>query len=328
MKTKILVLIIACYQLTAFSQDLKGNLPYKHQDLWGVIDTTQQIIIEPQYKSVRVLGDLDYVEFDGKQLFDINKGVKIMSEGTYVGGVIIEEHRYFLFNTEEKSTLIDLKRNDTINLSLLYDRMYNVTMLDPKTKKKSDYIVGELASNKMVLLKNNKQLPLAVSKKFDYFDFGYGDDNHSFPVFIGKINKTSYVYNNQLRFIQSFVNPEGFEVLSSEQLSTLTKTLNFESLKLKCFSCAEAEYSFWSFSDDPILPEIFKVEYRSNRLFVTYKPVEGEEIKVSPKLLYGNQFIGDVKTLQFDKNEIIVDFRYVKPKVLVFPESELKHIKN
>ncbi|MGJ8548134.1 hypothetical protein [Winogradskyella wichelsiae] len=328
MKIKILVLIVSCYQLTAFSQTFKGSLPYKQDNLWGVIDTTQQIIIEPQYKRLRVLGDLDYVQFDGKQLFDINKGVKIDSEGIYANGITIEEHRYFLFNTDEKSTLIDLKRQDTINLSLKYDRMYNVSLLDPKTNKKRDYIAGALASRKMVLLKNNKDLPLAAQKKFDEFDFVYGEDYRSFHLFIGKVKNKSYVYNSELRLIRSVVNTDEYEVMSMDQLDVLAKTLKFDKLRLKCFSCAEVQSSFWSFSDDPILPEIFTVEYKNNRLFVTYKPTEGDKIEVSPELLYGNEFIGDVETLGFGKNEVIVDYRYVKTKMLMFPESELKQIKN
>lgn len=62
-------------------------------------------------------------------------GKEIPNAGAYRTSIVIENEQYHLFNGDNKSVLINLKKKDTIALSLKYQHMSELVLTDPKPKK-------------------------------------------------------------------------------------------------------------------------------------------------------------------------------------------------
>ncbi|GGX14343.1 hypothetical protein [Aquimarina muelleri] len=315
---KILFITISLFLINNInSQDKKKYMPFMHNNLWGIVDSTQKTIIEPKYNDIRFLGELDYVSLDDKLIFDLEKGTQQKSPGTFETEVFISKQRFYLFNNNNKSILIDLKNNEKISLSLKYTNFENITLTNPNSGIENEYIIGTLDYDSYILLKNTKKLPAAITGRFSEPDLLVDKSSKKNIFFTAIKNSKIYVYNTNLKIVNTFLNEEKLR----ENLENLAKKTNSDGLSQKCFTCAEIMHS-GSFDENPLLPEIFEVSYKSNRLSVVYKNKEGKEIEVNPYQTF-EKGCGYLDGVTFGKNLIFIDFRYVKPKKLMFPKEYL-----
>ncbi|MBO0589969.1 hypothetical protein I2486_00990 [Cellulophaga sp. E16_2] len=295
----------------------KGYMPFNHNNLWGIVDSTQKTIIEPKYNDIRILGELDYVSLDDEIIFDLEKGTQQKSLGTFKTEVIINKQRFYLFNNGDTSLLIDLKNNEKIALSLKYSNFENVTLTNPNSGIENEFIIGQLDYDSYILLKNNKKLPSVISGKISEPDLLVDESSNKNVYFTAIKNSKIYVYNSNLKVVNTFLNDEKL----NENLESLAKKINSGGLSQKCFTCAETMGN-GSFSEDPLLPEIFEVSYRSNYLSVIYKNKKGEEIEVRPYQTF-EKGCGYLDGVTFGENLIFTDLNYVRPKKLMFPKEYL-----
>jgi len=323
-KNSIYFIILYLTIQFSYGQDYKEFLPYKHQGLWGLVDSTQQVIIQPTYKNIKIIGKLEYLQFDNKTLIDLSTGKEIPTPGKYKREITIANKKYYLFSNKTKSTLINLKEKDTITLSLTYDNMSKISLTDSKATTKNEYLVGQLDYEKYILLKNNKKLPMGISGTFSDFDLLKNTNKKYVGIAIKKGNKT-LVYNNKLQLKKTLISKDNYTLLTGEQLVQVAKIFNEESLRLDCFNCAEILDDSLYIDENLKLPKLFTVKHSNRRMpSITYKNKAGNEIKVRRDLLYGyysENFY--VQTLQFEKTIIIVDNKYVKPGKLMFPKGVL-----
>ncbi len=288
-----------------------------HNNLWGIVDSTQKTIVEPKYNDIRILGELDYISLDDELIFDLENGTQQNSLGTFETEVFVNEQRFYLFNNNNTSILIDLKSNEEISLSLKYTNLQNITLTNPNTGIENEYIIGQLDYDNYILLKNTKKLPVAITGRFSEPDLLVDESSEKNLFFTAIKNSKTYVYDANLKIVNIFLNEDKLR----ENLENLAKKTNSDRLRLKCFTCPEIMDN-GSFNEDPLLPEIFEVSYKLNRLSVVYKNKEGEKIEVNPYQTF-EKGCGYLDGVTFGKNLIFTDFRYVKPKKLMFPKEYL-----
>lgn len=306
----------------SYGQDYKEFLPFKHQGLWGMVDSTQQIVIRPTHKYMKIIGELEYLQFDNNTLINLYTGKEISSPGKYIREVNVANKKYYLFSTETNSKLINLKERDTILLSLTYDNMSKISLTDSKGITKNEYLVGQLDYEKYILLKNNKKLPMAISGKFSDFDLLKNANKQYIGIAIKKGNKT-LVYNDKLQLKKSLVSKDDYTLLTREQLVQVAKIFNEDNLRLPCANCAGIEDNSMYIDENLKLPKLFTVTASNRRMpSITYKNKSGKNVKVRQNVLFGyysENFY--VQTLQFEKTTIIIDNQYVKPGKLMFPKG-------
>ncbi len=300
-------------------------MPFRHNH-WGIVDTNQQEIVPPIYKTLRIIGDADFVQFDDSILIDLNTGKEVPSEGECVSAIRLEGGLYHLFNSDSNSVLIDLMNKDTILLSLKYKYMNNTDMIDPRTGKSTPYIHGHLSSGENLLLHGNKKLNSAIRGKFDEFEFldSYGEIDGFLGIVIQK-DGFSKVYDSHLALIQSTViNSEWLDILGDKQIATLKKKYKLEELYLACYYDCGGPDEDLSFYDQPDLPSIFLVEYPNDRLFVSYALPNGDKEGVRPSWIRG--IPRSLKAIYFndDENTIVFDPRFVKLNKVMFPKKYLE----
>ncbi|QCE40690.1 hypothetical protein [Psychroserpens sp. NJDZ02] len=318
---KILFITISLFLINnVHSQDkkkYKEYMPFKHNNLWGIVDSTQKTIIEPKYNDIRLLGELDYVSFDDELIFDLEKGTQQKSPGTFQTEIFVNKQRFYLFNNGDISLLIDLKNNEKIALSLKYSNFENVILTNPNSGIENEFIIGQLDYDSYILLKNNKKLPSVISGKISEPGLLVDESSNKNVYFTAIKNSKTYVYNTNLKIVNTFLNKEKLQ----ENLGILAKKTNSDGLRQECFSCHETMGNR-SFPEDPLLPEIFEVSYKSNRLSVVYKNKEGKEIEVNPYDTF-EKGCGYLDGVTFGKNLIFTDLNYVRPKKLMFPKEYL-----
>jgi len=318
----IVTLLLFSIQFSSFSQEYKKYIPYEYENLWGIIDSTQQVVIEPQYKEIRIIGKLEYVQFDGKTLIDIATGKEIPNAGEYRTSVVIEGDEYYLFNGDKKSVLIDLKKKDTISLSLQYNYMSELILTDSKTKKEYQYILGQLGYEKYVLLKNTKNLPLAISAKSVPIDVLRDDESMSNVGVVIKKGAKSLVYNPNAQLKKTFNHAGSFDLLTEKQLESLAPLFGKKKLILPCISCAEATDNSWYINEQSQLPKAIQLkQYSDSVVFLkTDKTTTIEGYANTLSVDYGAL---DVNAISGEGITIIVDSRYVQEGKLMFPKGIL-----
>ncbi|GAA4108887.1 hypothetical protein GCM10022393_05260 [Aquimarina addita] len=318
--TYILPLLILCTQFN-FAQEYKKYIPYQHENLWGIIDSTQQVIIKSQYKDINVIGKLDYVQFDNKTLIDMSTGQEIPNAGNHTTTVTIENQLYHLFNTDEKSVLINLEKKDTITLSLQYQYMSNLVVTDKKSDQQHQYILGKLGFEEYVLLKNTKKLPLAISAKSVALDVLEDNNNTNIAIVIKKGSK-SMVYGSNVQLKKTFTHDGSSDLLTNEQLKNLASSWGEEGLRLTCISCEEIYDDSWYINDESQLPKAIKLKTNSDYT-VFLKTDATTTIEGNARTLAVDYSVLDIKTISAKGITIIVDDRYVRPQKLMFPKGIL-----
>ena len=317
---KLLFITISLFLINNVnSQDknkYKKYMPFSHNNLWGIVDSTQKTIIEPKYKDIRILGELNYISLDDELIFDLEKGTQQKSPGIYKTEVLINKQRFYLFNNDNTSLLIDLKNNEKISLSLKYSNFENITLTNPNSGIENEYIIGQLDYDSYILLKNTKKLPAAITGRLSEPDLIVDKTSNKNVFFTAIKNSKIYVYNTNLKIVNTFINEEKLQ----ENLENLAKKANSDGLRQKCFTCEEI-MSNGNFYED-LLPNIFEVSYKSNRLSVVYKNKEGKEIEVNPYQTF-EKGCGYLIGVTFGKNLIFTDLEYVEPKKLMFPKEYL-----
>lgn len=317
MKKLLIISFLLLFVMNANSQTKKKYMPFKHNSLWGVVDSTQNTIIKPKYKRIRILGDLDYVALDNELIFDLEKGTQQKSPGSYITEIMVNNQRFYHFNNNKKSVLIDLKNNEKISLSLHYINFENITLLDPKSKIENKYIVGKLDYDSYILLQNTKNLPAAIAGKFAEPDLIFDRSSNKNLYFTTTKNSKIYVYDSNLKIVNTSLDEDKLQ----ENLPKLAKKANSEEVRQRCFICAEV-MGQGAFSDDPVLPEIFDVSYKANRLLVVYKDKQGKEVEVRPYQTF-EKGCGYLDGVTFGKNLLFIDYQYVTPRTLMFPTEYL-----
>jgi len=315
-------LLLFLYLIVQFSyaQEYKKFLPFKQHGLWGLIDSSRQVVIKPTYKDVKIIGELKYLEFDYKTLVDLSTGKEIPSAGSFTQEVKIANQTYQLFRGKKKSTLIDLKNKDTITLSLKYDEMSPISLVDSKSLTENEYIIGQLDYDNLILLKNNTKLPMAISGNFSEYDLLENSEKKAVGIVIKKGNKTM-VYDHKLRLKKALVTKSKYDLLTKEELQLIATLFKEESLSLPCFRCDEIYDSSLYTEKHLALPEIFTVDAYNS---VTYQNKTGNKVKVRRSILNGYFSINFyVQILKFEKSLLIVDKKYVKPGKILFPKGEL-----
>lgn len=317
----ILPLLLLLIQFT-FSQEYKKHIPYEYQSLWGVIDSTQQIVIKPQYKEINVIGKLEYVQFDNKTLIDMSTGKEIPNAGTHITTVTIENEPYHLFNSKDNSVLINLEKKDTITLSLSYDFMSNIILKDKKSDKEYQYILGKLGFEEYVLLKNTKKLPLAIPTKSVPLDVLIDNKSKKNIGLVIKKGTKSLVYSPSTQLKKTFNHDGSSDLLTSEQLKSLASLWNKEALRLACISCEEISDDGWYINDESQLPKAIQLKPNSDST-VFLKTDATTILEGNSRTLAVDYSVLDINTISAKGITIIVDSRYVKPGKLMFPKNIL-----
>ncbi|TPN82960.1 hypothetical protein [Aquimarina algicola] len=317
-KTLIFILIAFAGALSAQKKtSFKNYMPFQYNNLWGIVDSLQNSVIQPTYEDIRILGNLDYVVLDADIIFDINTGETLKAPGVFRSKIFVEKQEYYHFNTEKGAILIDFKNQDTLKLPLKYDEFKNVILYDDITDKEKEYIIGKESYYEYFIFKNSKKLPLVIKEKFDEPNF-LVDQNTKKRLFFTYIkNATLYIFDYNLALLHSL--PQDSDI--KEVLKDLTKKVNVEKLIQECFTCVEIDY-VTSFSYEANLPKPFSVSYKNNRLNVIYTNKEGKTFMVEPYQIQ-EETIGSLDCIQFNKNTIVRDSRFVKAGKLMFPKNLL-----
>ncbi len=321
-KQYILPVLLFFIIQSSFSQEYKKFVPYEYQSLWGIIDSTRQVVIEPQYKEIDIIGKLEYVQFDNKTLIDMATGEEIPSAGSYQTSVIIEDNQYHLFNNDKKSVLINLKKKDTISLSLHYYHMTELTLTDSKTKKVYPYILGQLDYEEYVLLKNTTKLPLAIPAKSVPLDVIKEDESKNDIGLVIKKGTKSLVYNPSMKLIKTFQHDGSTDLLTKKQLESLASLLRKKELHLDCTSCEEIYDNSWYINEQSQLPKALQLKQNSDST-VFLKTNETTTIEGYSETLAVDYATFDIKAISAKGITIIVDSRYVQPGKLMFPKGIL-----
>jgi len=328
-KKQFLFLFVTLFlsQIT-FSQSYKKHLPYKNKGLWGIIDTTRQVIIPPLYKKVKYIKALDYVQFDYKVLIDLSTATEISSPGRYVKDIIVGNDTYALFRADKTSTLISKNNNKTIELPVAYYDIWPLVFKDLKTSSTKEYFFGDqkvIGSDfsKTVVLKNDTTFSEILTE--DYDELGAVYDAHKNTIAIAtKGEEMIRVYDHTFKLIKTFTDTESYQLLTKGQLNILKEILNIEYLTYDDFSIQESEIvdDSWEPATDTMLPKGITTAY--DDFFVTYISNGDVSTEIEPTLLYVNYGNEDIKTMGNKNIEIIIDKRYVAPGTLMFPKNILK----
>lgn len=306
----------------SFSQEYKKYVPYQYENLWGIIDSTQKIVIEPQYKDIDVIGKLEYVQFDDTTLIDMTTGKEIPNAGAYRTSIVIENEQYHLFNNDEKSVLINLKKKDTISLSLQYDYMSELVLTDPKTKKEYQYIIGQLDYEEYVLLKNTKKLPLAIPAKSVPLDALIDNETTNNIGIVIKKGSKSLVYNSNVQLKKTLNNEDSYDLLTDKQLKNIATLFGKKDLDLACVSCAETYDNSWYINEQSQLPKTIQLKQNSDST-VYLKTDTTTTIEGYSSTLAVDYAALDVKVISATGITIVVDSRYVQEGKLMFPKDIL-----
>lgn len=323
-----IVCIVISFFLNA-QEKYRNYAPFQHEEKWGLIDTNQNIIVEPEHSYFVSFQDFRYVQFQDLNTYDLITG-EVFNWGKYSGTVTIEGDEYTLFKKNQKSVLVNFQNNDTITLKLVYDYMYNKTMLNSETNEKYEYIFGDLSnSDEVIILKNNKKLPAATKKRLnkDEFEFiglnndkiglisVYGDEIH---LLNSKFELLKQISTEKDRFYEQMneVSDYAIQNLFNEKKAYKTDDMYPAPTEVPSW---EMEERILNFSND------FYLENENDKHNIgEWYYLRNENLKLRAWLRY----FGSVKGVEFKSSAIIVDDRYIKPGTLMFPEKYLRKLES
>ena len=332
---KLSILFFICFLLVikSYAQSYKPYLPYKHQGLWGIVDTSQSVLLEAKHKKIRYIGDMDYVELDGHTLIDLSTGKQLPSPGNYSGQTQIGSEDYYIFNTEGTTTMVNVKSKDTIRVSTgksKYNRLSSFQLKDPKTSQSQGYFLTSETTKTPytisdVFLKQDVSLTKILSMdENSYVVAELKQTRNDIAIaLVTKDNKLFKVYNHQLQLVKTFPHNQGYK-LNQAQLDELKAILQVSDLNWYVASIDETSVfdGSWKIQENQGFPNAIQQDENNKKYYVLFKTSETEKkyLKPSSFILYTGV---KVKTMYSKKMVIIVDKRYVKPGKLIFPKGVL-----
>jgi len=231
----VLIFLLACNATNA--QNLRKYIPFKYENLWGIIDSSLTEVVKPQFKRLSVLEDFTYAEFDGKVIYNLKTGEHFPSFGRFRSKIKIEEDYYYLFTNNEKSILINFQKKDTIRLSLRYKRMRAMDFYNNREEKVNTLLIGYLAEDKILFLKNEKNLGSFLPHRFEEQDIETIVRSRGKKIGLAlRRNSTIYFYDCNLKVIKKIKDPK------EKRYQLLTKSLESQIPIIYKMNYAKAGY--------------------------------------------------------------------------------------
>jgi hypothetical protein len=158
------------------AQDYRQYIPFRYNNLYGLVDQKQETFIEPVYRDMRVIGDYHFAVFDNVLWYNLKTGEhkEIAMGSNYLDYVIIGDEVYTF--DREKNQLINLFTGEEIKLKLKYDLLLRFSLYDVITKTSYNYIRAYTLDNKLLILSDSKELKMVVPFKLDHVEADFFEE--------------------------------------------------------------------------------------------------------------------------------------------------------
>ncbi len=334
MRITILVLLLFSV-LKSTAQDFRTLIPFKYENKWGVMDSSAVEVVKPQFNSINIFDEFSYAEFDGEIIYNLKSGESFPAFGEYITSLEIEGVDYHLFTNSKQSSLISFEKKDTISLSLKYRYMYTVDFYDTEAvepKKMSALIIGYLADNTILFLKNNKELDTFIPTKFSDIEIELIEkDNDKIVGFAVKKDGYLWFYDHNLNVVKKIVNPKGerYDLLPESVNNQLSSFYKLDHVSTNCFTCESVWDNTWSLENE--LTNNISDNPNNNNFYLSYvskgyllNSSKDSDFKLEVRLYYLD-YPNRYKTIEIRNTNSLFFYepKYMNAKKIMFPEQYL-----
>lgn len=306
------VLFLLTSSLFSQESNYKNYLPFKYDNLWGIVDSTQNVVLKPSFNNIDFVGDLDYVVLDNAVLFDLNKGISTKALGRFTNELTVDGKIYSCFLNEQETVLINHEQNDTIRLQDKYEKLYNIFVQNPMNKASIKYIYGEIETGLGKLYFNNRKLALVTPTAIRNLDFINDNDSSNYVGYVFDLDDYKLIYTYEGKQIAK--KPK--DTSTENMLKIFSEITGVKNIDLNCFNC-DVPFMAGMRPRQYDLPKPFDVEYMNGKSIVSYRKKRRKKKILIEKPIV-NKFKG-VRFFSFSGKAFIIDHRYVKDQKLMYP---------